>query len=389
MNQHSLSSAFVARGFFRRCGSAEWSPQAHPPPGWTSSTSELTILHTSIMASNVEDGLLVLPFTPGILADPSPLLLVIFNAAQHARNSLTVLFSTPSGPQLYRTLRQSPKSHFGALQSFLGKVYSALAAGQWAVDNVLLQVEVRFDGELGEWKDKIAQPHAVLVLQGGQSASLLTVGYESLASDIVTQLASSTPHKTIPAPPLPEGEQPESPKEQGYPVSAVGGTFDHLHAAHKLLLHMSLFVTEKRLVVGVVSDTLLASKSHADHLQGLDTRLKAINAFLRRCGSGEITLDVVEIHDALGPTAWDPEITALIVSQETAAGGREVNRVRGEKGLNTLDILSVDVISSTVDGAAGQTLDLRSADDAQLKELKMGSTAIRSWKAKAEKDKEG
>ena len=32
---------------------------------------------------------------------------------------------------------------------------------------------------------------------------------------------------------------------------AVGGTFDHLHAGHKILLTMTAWVTKKRLVCGV------------------------------------------------------------------------------------------------------------------------------------------
>lgn len=215
---------------------------------------------------------------------------------------------------------------------------------------------------------------------------MLTVGFEHIAHDIVSQVAPSLQATVIPAPAsLPDGQTLPG-DEGGYPVSAVGGTFDHLHAAHKLLLHMSLFVTEKRLIVGVVSDKLLPTKTHAAHLQSLDVRLAAINEFLIRCGPGTVTLDVVEIHDALGPTAWDPEITALTVSRETAAGGREVNRVRREKGLNTLETLCVDVISSTVVDDSGDgltTLDLTKVEDSELKELKLGSTAIRSWKAQA------
>lgn len=179
------------------------------------------------------------------------------------------------------------------------------------------------------------------------------------------------------------GELPTA-SEPGYAVAAMGGTFDHLHAAHKLLLHMALFATEQRLIVGVMADRLLATKNHAEVLEGLDTRLGAATAFLRRCG-GEargIVLDVVEIQDALGPTAWDPEISLLVVSKETLGGGNMVNRVRGEKGLSILDMLSIDVISSEFAHDKRSTRDLSAVDDAALKDAKMGSTGIREFLAR-------
>lgn len=114
------------------------------------------------------DLLVVLPFTPALLADPSPLLPLIYSAAKSVSGSVTVLFSTPSATddqQLYATLRAAPKAHWSALSHFLAQAYSALAAGQQAADNFLTEVEVRFDGELGEWQHKLpAIPQRVIVL---------------------------------------------------------------------------------------------------------------------------------------------------------------------------------------------------------------------------------
>lgn len=36
-----------------------------------------------------------------------------------------------------------------------------------------------------------------------------------------------------------------------YPVSVIGGTFDHLHAGHKILLSMAAWITSEKLIVGV------------------------------------------------------------------------------------------------------------------------------------------
>mgnify|MGYP002718671144 FL=1 len=36
-----------------------------------------------------------------------------------------------------------------------------------------------------------------------------------------------------------------------YPVVALGGTFDHLHSGHKILLTMAASITSRKLIVGV------------------------------------------------------------------------------------------------------------------------------------------
>ena len=84
-------------------------------------------------------------------------------------------------------------------------------------------------------------------------------------------------------------------------------------------------------------------------------------------------MDVLEIHDALGPTAYEAEIQALVVSRETQSGGEMVNSVRQEKGLHSLEMYVIDVIAAARTDLKGEK------DEKKLKELKMGSTGIRQW----------
>lgn len=52
---------------------------------------------------------------------------------------------------------------------------------------------------------------------------------------------------------------PSSGTPSAYPVVALGGTFDHLHAGHKILLSMAAWITGKKLIVGVTGNSLILS----------------------------------------------------------------------------------------------------------------------------------
>lgn len=56
--------------------------------------------------------------------------------------------------------------------------------------------------------------------------------------------------QSLPPPSIPTHEHdPELPIL--FPVVASGGTFDHLHAGHKILLSMAAWIAQKKLIVGV------------------------------------------------------------------------------------------------------------------------------------------
>lgn len=191
------------------------------------------------------------------------------------------------------------------------------------------------------------------------------------------------------------------PPSSGPAVVALGGTFDHLHAAHKLLIQLGAFLATKKLIVGVMADRLLKTKNHPELLEPLQARTAKVEAFLSRGGATKspsegnhtrvIQMDVVEIEDPFGPTAWDADIQALVVSRETASGGEAVNKLRADKGLPQLEVYTIEVIGAQLNdiatgGSEGPTTqDLRGVmDESELKAVKMGSSGIRQWLAQQE-----
>lgn len=128
-----------------------------------------------------------------------------------------------------------------------------------------------------------------------------------------------------------------------YGVSAVGGTFDHLHDGHKILLSVALFITKDRLIIGLTDQELLAKKKHIRYLESFATRADNVSIFLKML-KPTLHFEIIAIRDVCGPTGSVPDIESLVVSRETLAGGDFVNKTRLEKGLSRLDIIVVNVL---------------------------------------------
>ena len=194
---------------------------------------------------------------------------------------------------------------------------------------------------------------------------------------------------------------------------AVGGTFDHLHAGHKLLLTMTALLLQVTpasgseadlcLTIGITGDELLKNKRYVEQLEDWDRRQKSVQCFLEDflqlvepChmhdhfeappdnGIGSKARSVlqyfnsglkvryVEIFDPFGPTITDPAITALAISAEKGWGDA-VNARRKDKGWPPLEVFQVEVLSTEKD-----TSQDNGTDKSEDFRNKLSSTEVRS-----------
>ncbi|KAL4953646.1 hypothetical protein BDW69DRAFT_164879 [Aspergillus filifer] len=165
----------------------------------------------------------------------------------------------------------------------------------------------------------------------------------------------------------------------------LGGTFDHFHIGHKLLLTATALVLqpaetaqpgqERVIHVGVTGDEMLKNKKYAQFLESWDERCRSTGAFLTSImdfsppetrpphieqtynpgPNGRVmamkirpgvTLRMAQILDPYGPTITEENISAIIVSKETRSGGAAVNNERAKRGWHQLKVFEVDVIHS-------------------------------------------
>lgn len=196
---------------------------------------------------------------------------------------------------------------------------------------------------------------------------LFTVGgvWDVDPSALAALAPNLSPQRVDPAPTTPSEAAPEA-TPYGR-VAAVGGTFDHLHIGHKLLLSMASLCASEELVVGVTAPAMLTSKKHAEYVESLAVRQAAVREFVRDFTSTLTpkALDVVPLYEACGPAGTRTDIDVLVLTEETAQGGTAVAQTRAERHLPPVAPYVVRLVD-----AHGRT----EADAAS----KLGSTAIRA-----------
>lgn len=122
---------------------------------------------------------------------------------------------------------------------------------------------------------------------------------------------------------------PESPllvsipeEEESFQSVALGGTFDHLHSGHKLMLSLASLVSSDRILCGITASEMLSTKNHPEKLESLESRMLTVQEFLMNFREGcERKVEIVTLRDPFGPTIELDDLDALIVSPETLPGG--------------------------------------------------------------------
>ncbi|KAK9246830.1 hypothetical protein V1506DRAFT_487005 [Lipomyces tetrasporus] len=133
-------------------------------------------------------------------------------------------------------------------------------------------------------------------------------------------------------------------EEGQYSVVALGGTFDHLHDGHKILLTMAGFLAGESLIIGITGEALLQNKKYKQYLEPFPQRCAAVLEFLAYIYP-TLHATTHEINDVYGQSVTIEAIDALVISGETRKGAKMVNEERRRRGFHSLKIWEIGVVN--------------------------------------------
>ena len=225
----------------------------------------------------------------------------------------------------------------------LGEVYGALPGDLdvrvllpdgWGTDVTPGCLAPEVDVLLGppSHEDFLAPLNAARVAQGLGELTFVDIGGETEESDAKRRCVD-------PDEPAAAGDCPM------HDEVVLGGTFDRLHAGHKLLLSAAALCAARRVLVGVTDAPMLVNKTGAEVIEPLDLRNAMVTDFLTSV-KPQLVVDSVGISDPFGPSIVEKSLSCIVVSQETLKGGQAVNKRRVQNGLDELAVVVIGLVEA-------------------------------------------
>ncbi|KAG5895424.1 hypothetical protein JTB14_037583 [Gonioctena quinquepunctata] len=131
--------------------------------------------------------------------------------------------------------------------------------------------------------------------------------------------------------------------EDVYKHTVLGGTFDRLHLAHKLLLSEAALRATEKVTVGVTDENMLKTKTLWELIEDISIRVEHVSDFMKDI-CPELDYNIVPISDPYGPAIRDDSMEMIVVSEETLKGGEKINSIRLERGLPNLKIVPIQLM---------------------------------------------
>jgi pantetheine-phosphate adenylyltransferase len=126
-----------------------------------------------------------------------------------------------------------------------------------------------------------------------------------------------------------------------FKIVALGGTFDIIHKGHHALLQKG-FSIASQVIIGLTSDEL-AIKKGKNLLHDYSQRLESLRSFLNK-NFPDSHYEISKLENDFGPAVLRREVEALVVSEETIEKGEILNKLRSQKDLPLISVVSVPMV---------------------------------------------
>lgn len=123
-----------------------------------------------------------------------------------------------------------------------------------------------------------------------------------------------------------------------FSLVAMGGTFDIIHRGHITLLSNAFEISEK-VIIGLTSDEF-AKKRGKNLTNNYETRLANLTETIFKEFSNS-SFQISKLDNDFGPAVLEPEVQALVVSDETNSQGDVLNDLRAKKNLSPVEVVTV------------------------------------------------
>lgn len=122
---------------------------------------------------------------------------------------------------------------------------------------------------------------------------------------------------------------------------ALGGTFDLLHKGHRKFIKFA-FKKSAKVSIGITSDRFV-KQTGKNTYQNYKKRNQNLKRFIKQNNFTKRT-KIVKLVDVFGSTLKDNTVDALLVTRNSASGGRRINKERKKLGLKSLNIIRFPIV---------------------------------------------
>jgi pantetheine-phosphate adenylyltransferase len=123
-----------------------------------------------------------------------------------------------------------------------------------------------------------------------------------------------------------------------FKLVALGGTFDIIHRGHLELLKKAFSISSK-IIIGLTSDKF-ARKKGKELEHNYSQRYKTLEDLIKE-NFPNSNYEISKLDNDFGPAVLEKEVEALVVSDETASKGTELNHLRAERNSPPVEVIIV------------------------------------------------